>query len=84
MQEQITGIYWAANGKLRLQLSFRPDLRKEVVTLLEGWKRVGTGFHPDANETILLFEERLENVIYLVERKKIHNQKIIINLQEAK
>ena len=82
--KKITGKYWAANGKIRLQLSFNSALRGEVALLLKEWRRVGTGVNPEKKETIFIFENNLENAVQFIERKTIQNKKLIINLEEAK
>ncbi len=84
VMKQITAKYWAASGKIRLQLSFDLTLRQEVASLLKGWKRIGTGVNPEKNETILIFENNLEKAVEFVEKKTIQNQKLIIKLEEAK
>ena len=82
--EQLIAKYWTADGKIRLQLSFSSALRQEVVSLLKGWRRIGTGVNPEKNETIFILENNLEKVVDLIERKIIQNQKLIIKLEEAK
>ena len=82
--KQIIGKYWTASEKVRLQISFDSVLREEVILLLKDWRRIGTGVNPDKNETIFIFENNLEKTVQLIEKKTIQNQKLIINLEEAK
>ena len=82
--KEIIGKYWTANGKIRLQLSFESSLKGDIIALLKDWRRVGTGIDPERNEKIFIFENNLNEVLQLVERKIIQNQKITIKLEEAK